>query len=201
MRIARGRLHPAVTEQPADDRQALAERGDDVKVDGGPVEAFRLGLAVDLHKGAHAALREVGDGGVGFGLRRERVEAALDAVDDLGRLPAPLVDYLPRDGSEGDALQAGRPPGLDDIDLAAVALDADAEAGEIAVPVNRVSAGGWQGGDASCGEAEGAPLRHGVPRRKAFGQRVTMMRTTIPTPRSAGLRPASLCAIVPSITA
>ena len=71
-----------------DHGEPLAERGDDVKVDGGAVEAFRLGLAVDLHVGVHAVRREVGDGGVGLGLRRDRVEVALDTVDDLGRLPA-----------------------------------------------------------------------------------------------------------------
>ena len=36
---------------------------------------------------------------------------------------------------------------------------------------------------------------------KAFVQRVTMMRNSMPTPRSAGLGPPSLCAIAPSITA
>ena len=143
----------------------VSERGDDVQVDGGPVEAFRLGLAVDLHVGAHAARREVGDGGVGLGLRRDRVEAALDAVYDLGGLAAPLVDRLPCDGSEGDAFQAGGSAGLDDEDLAPVALDAHTEAREVAVPVDGVPAGGRQGGDAAGGEAEGASLRHGVPRR------------------------------------
>ncbi len=47
----------------------------------------------------------------------------------------------------------------------------------------------------------GVPPRLSEPQTlEAFGQRVTMMRTTMPTPRSAGLLPASLCAIVPSIT-
>ena len=180
----------------------VAERGDDVEVDGGAVEALRLRLAVDLHVGAHRARREVGDGGIGFRLRRERVEAALDAVDGLGRLAAALVDGLSGDGAEGDALEAGGSARLDHIDLAAVALDADTEPGKVSVPVNRVLAGGQQGGDAAGGEAEGASLRHGGPRgRKAFVQGVAMMRTTMPTAHSAGLRQPSLCAIVPSITA
>ena len=141
-----------------------SECRDDVPVDGGAVELLRLRLAVDLHIGAHGARREIGDGGVGLGLRRERVEAALDTVDDLGRLAAPLVDRLPGDGSEGDALQAGGSAGLDDVDLAAVALDAHAEARKVAVPVDGVPAGGRQGGDAAGDEAEGASLGHGTPR-------------------------------------
>ena len=43
----------------------------------------------------------------------------------------------------------------------------DAEAGEIAVPVDGVPAGHRQGGDAAGGEAEGASFRHGYPRREA----------------------------------
>ena len=53
--------------------------------------------------------------------------------------------------SEGGALQAGWSPGLQDIDLASVALDADAKARQIAVPVEGIPAGGRQGGDASGG--------------------------------------------------
>ena len=45
----------------------------------------------------------------------------------------------------------------------------DSEPGEVAVPVDGVLAGGRQGGDAACGEAEGASLRHGDPRRRAPG--------------------------------
>ena len=64
-------------------------------------------------------------------------------------------------------MKAGGSPGLDHVDLASVALDADAEAGKVAVPVNSVLAGHRQGGDAAGGEAEGASLRHGDPRREA----------------------------------
>ena len=61
-------------------------------------------------------------------------------------------------------MEAGGSAGLDDVDLASVALDADAEAGEIAVPVDGVFAGGRQGGDAAGGEAEAASLGHDDPR-------------------------------------
>ena len=131
-----------------------AEGRDDVLVDGGAVEALRLRLAVDLHVGAHAARREIGDGGVRRDLRRDRFQTALDAVDDFGGLAAALVDRLPGDGPEGGALEAGGSAGLDDVDLAAVALDAHAEAREVAVPMDGVPAGGRQGGDATGGEAE-----------------------------------------------
>ena len=144
-----------------------AERWNDVPVDDCAVELLGLRLAMDLHVGAHAPRREVGDGGVRLGFRRDRVQAELDAVDDGGRFAAPLVDRHPGEWSEGHPLEAGGTPGLDDVDLAAVALDAHAEAGEIAVPVDGVLAGDRQGGDAAGGEAEGASLRHGDPRREA----------------------------------
>ena len=102
-----------------------------------------------------------------IGFRRDRVQPALDAVDDGGRFAAPLVDRHPGEWSEGHPLEAGGTPGLDDVDLAAVALDAHAEAGEVAVPVDGVPAGHRQGGDAAGGEAEGASFRHRVPQRRA----------------------------------
>ena len=54
--------------------------------------------------------REVGDGGVRLGVGR-------DGVDDAGCLAPALVECLPGDRSEGDALQAGGSFGLHDIDL------------------------------------------------------------------------------------
>ena len=140
-----------------------SERRNDVLVDGGAVELLGLRLAVDLDVGAHAPRREIGDGGVRLGLGRDGVEAALDAVDDAGRLTAALVERLAGDRSEGHPLQAGGSAGLHDIDLAAVALDAHAEASQIAVPVEGVPAGGRQGGDAADGETKGASLRHDAP--------------------------------------
>ena len=113
-----------------------SERRHDVFVDGGAVELFGLGLAVDVDVGAHAARRQIGDGGLGLELRWDRVQTALDAVDDFGGLAPALVDRLPGDGSEGDALEAGGSARLDDISLAAIALDAHAEAGKVAVPVD-----------------------------------------------------------------
>ena len=142
-----------------------SECRNDVPVDGGPVELLGLGFAMDLHIGSHAAGREIGDGGIGLGLRRDRVQAALDAVDDGGRFATPHVDRHPGAGPEGHPLEAGGTPGLDDVDLAAVGLDADAEAGEVSVPVDGVPAGGRKGRDAAGGEAEGASLRHGDPQR------------------------------------
>ena len=153
----------------------VAERRNDVPVDGGPIEIDGFRLAMDVHVGAHAARREIGHGGFRLGLGRDRIEAALDAVDDGCRFAAPHVDRLPGAGPEGQPAEAGGSPGLDDVDLAAVALDADAEAGEVAVPINGVLAGDRKGRDAAGGEAEGAFLRHDGPRR-------------VPRTRSDGIR-------------
>ena len=86
---------------------------------------------MNVHVGAHAACREIGDGGFGLGLGRDRFLAALDAVDDRGRFAPPHVDRLPGAGSEGHPPEAGGSPGLDDVDLPAIALDPDAEALDI----------------------------------------------------------------------
>ena len=106
---------------------------------------------------AQAPCSEIGDGGVRLGLRRDRLQAALDALDDGGGLAPPPVERFPGDGSESDALEAGGSSGLDDVDLAAVALDADAETGEVAVPIEGVPAGGRQGGDAADGGKRSGP--------------------------------------------
>ena len=124
-------------------------------VDGGPIEIDGFRLAMDVHVGAHGARREIGDGGFRLGLRRDWIEAALDAVDDGCRFAAPHVDRLPGAGPEGQPAEAGGSPGLDDVDLAAVTLDADAEAGELAVPEHGVALDGH---------------------RRTLGQRVTARR-------------------------
>ena len=141
-----------------------SERRNDVPVDGGPIEIDGFRLAMDVHVGAHAARREIGHGGCRLGLGRDRIEAALDAVDDGCRFAAPHVDRHPGEGAERHPFEPRGSAGLDDVDLAAVALDADAEAGEVAVPVKDILAGDRQGGDAAGGEAEGAFLRHDGPR-------------------------------------
>ena len=52
---------------------------------------------------------------------------------------------IPANGAERHPVEAGGSAGLDDVDLASVALDADAEAGEVSVPVDGVLAGGRKG--------------------------------------------------------
>ncbi len=54
-----------------------------------------IGLALDRDVGAHAPGREVGDGGVGPGFRRDRVvEAATLLLGPRSRLPAMMIDLL-----------------------------------------------------------------------------------------------------------
>ena len=76
-----------------------------------------------------AARGEIGDGGLGRRLRRHRVLAPLDAVDDDSRLAPALVDRLGADRPQGHPLQAGRPPRLDDVELATGGVDPYPESG------------------------------------------------------------------------
>ena len=77
-----------------------SERRNDVPVDGGPVQLLGLRLAMNLHVGAHAPGREIDHGRFRLRLGRDRIEAALDAVDDGCRFAAPHVDRLPGAGPD-----------------------------------------------------------------------------------------------------
>ena len=67
-------------------------------------------------------------------LWRYRFLAPLDAVDDLCRLLSSLVDRDAVVGPQGHPLQAGRSPGLDDIEFAPGSVHPHAKAGQVAVP-------------------------------------------------------------------
>ena len=89
-----------------------------MKIEGHLVGLGRYRPAPDTEMDGQTAGRQIGDRGLGRWLRRQRIVAALDAVDHLCRLASPVFDRDGGIGSEGDPLQAGRPPGLHDIDLA-----------------------------------------------------------------------------------
>ena len=103
---------------------------------------------------------KVGDGRRGGRLRLDRGLAELDARDDLGGLLAGLgggdgVAVL----ADGDALRTAEGAGLDDVELAAVGIDADPEAGEVVVPEDGVLAVDRETVHDSLGE--GVPLGPG----------------------------------------
>ena len=111
-----------------------------------------------MHRAARSATVGSGSGSGGTGSRPRLMRSMMVAA--LRRL---LSIATPAQGPSVTRWRPAGPPGLDDVDLAAVALDADAEAGEVSVPVDGVLAGGRKGRDAAGGEAEGASLRHGDP--------------------------------------
>ena len=65
-------------------------------------------------------------------------DGRFDAVDDGDRLFARLLDGELAMPAEGNALRSSRPAALDDIDLAPRRIDAGPEAGEFAIPEDRV---------------------------------------------------------------
>ena len=138
----------------------LAERGEDLKLDGQSVVLGRPRLAPHRHEFLEEAVGKVGDGGLRRRLRRDRVLAPLDPVDDNSRRAPMLVDRLVADPSQGDPLQAGRSAGLDDVELAPGGVDPHAEAGQVAVPEDRVLALGLQPLHNPLGQLEGASLGH-----------------------------------------
>ena len=91
---------------------------------------------------AQVALGKRGKGGAcGFlGLLLSGVLAGVHAGDDERGTAAGFIRADDPVAADGDALRARRAPGLHDIDLGARGIDADAEAGERAVPDHRVPA-------------------------------------------------------------
>ena len=137
-----------------------AKRGEDVVPDGQPVVLGRARLAPHRHVLIEAAFGQIGHGGLQRRLCWDRVLAPLDPIDDDGRLASALIDRLAADPSQGDPLQAGRPPGLDDVELAPGGVDTDAEARQVAVPEDRVLAVGLQPLHNPLGQLEGTSLGH-----------------------------------------
>ena len=122
--------------------RALAEGGHDIALDGEPVLGGGGGLAAHRDMLAQVALGEGGKGGAcGFlGLGLCQVLAGVHAGDDEGGTAAGFCRADDAVAADGDALRARGAPGLHDVDLGAGGIDADAEAGERAVPDHRVPA-------------------------------------------------------------
>ena len=116
-----------------------AELGHDVAFHHAPERRDRVRPAVHLDMRRHAARRQVGHGGLRRRRRRERLLAALDAVDDGRRILACFVGRDIAVDAEGGALHAGRPAHLDHVGLAASAVHPDPEAGQVAVPEDRIA--------------------------------------------------------------
>ena len=124
--------------------RALAEGGHDIALDGEPVLGCGGGLAAHRDMLAQVTLGKRGKGGAcGFlGLVLRGVLAGVHAGDDEGGAAAGFCRADDAVAAHGDALRACGAPGLHDIDLGARGIDADAEAGERAVPDHRVPACG-----------------------------------------------------------
>ena len=140
-----------------------AQRRQDVVVERAAIDAGRVRVAVDRHVGAQVARGELGDGGLGAAAQGVCVLAPLDAVDDPGGPLARLLGAERAVGAEGDAARRTVGPALHHIDLAARGIDAHAEAGEVAVPVDRVRAAGRQALHRAPGNGEAAPPGHRPP--------------------------------------
>ena len=137
----------------------VPEGGKDVVPQREPVAVCRVRPAPGLDMVLEPACRQIGDGGRGRG---PWVLAPLDAVDDLGRLAPARIHRLGAHPPERHPLQAGRTPGLDDVELAPGGVDAHAEACGVAVPEDRVLAVGAEPVHDTLGQSEGAALGHGL---------------------------------------
>ena len=169
--------------------------------DGHPVVPGRARLAARLDVVLEHEFGEIGDGGRGRRLRRLRVLAPLDAIDDHGGLAPAVLDGIGADPPERHPLQAGRPPGLDDVELAPRRMHPHPEAGQVAVPEDRVLAAGLEPVHNPLGQPERAALRHGSLSPKTFVRRMATMRKSMTTPRPASPPPEPLDSSSVSIAA
>ena len=96
---------------------------DDVGVDRVTIELYGLRTAVHLRMRAHAALRQARHRELGHRRRRDRIHAALDAVDDRRRLLAGLLGRGVAVPADGHTLQTVRSARLDDVSLPPRAMD------------------------------------------------------------------------------
>ena len=87
------------------------------------IELYGLRTAVHLRMRAHAALRQARHRELGHRRRRDRIHAALDAVDDRRRLLAGLLGRGVAVPADGHTLQTVRSARLDDVSLPPRAMD------------------------------------------------------------------------------
>ena len=151
--------------------EALAEGRHDMLAKHEPVVGDGQRFAVHRDILALVALGEVGDGRVGSRFGRNGRLSDLDACDDCGGLLAGVIggEVGVAMLAEADALRAAEGTGLDDEDLLAGWVDADAEAGKVAVPedgvlaVDREAVHGTLGEGAVLAFRQGAVLLGGGP--------------------------------------
>ena len=119
-----------------------------------------------MHRDVFAlvAFGEVGDGRVGRRLGSNGRLPVLDARDDVGGLPAGVVDGEAgvAMGAEADALRAAEGAGLDDEDLLAGGVHSDTEAGKFVVPEDGVLAVDRETVHGALGEGAVLAFGHGA---------------------------------------
>ena len=148
----------------------VAELGQDVELDDSPESLLRPRPAVHLYMDAHVPLGQAGYGelGLGLGLRRRRVLAALDAVDEDGGLAPRLGGGDLAGQPDGGALRSARAARLHAPDLAPGAVDTHPEAGQVAVPEDRVPAFDRERLDGAAGKLECVLPGHESPPTSAL---------------------------------
>ena len=129
------------------------------------VDPRSVRVAVHRHVRLQVALRQIGHGERGLRRCRHRVLAPFDAVDDGNRLFARLLDGELAMPAEGNALRSARSAALHHIDLAPGRIDADSEAGQFAIPEDRVPSLDGQPVDGSFGDCELGSSWHRIPVR------------------------------------
>ena len=150
--------------------EALTEGWHDVLAKHEPVVRHRCRLAVHLDILALVALGEVGNGRDGRRLGRDRRLPLLDSGDDRRGVLARLLGGELAMRAEGHALRAAEGAGLDDEDLLARGVDADAETGKITVPEDGVLAVDAEAVHDAFRESAILGLRHvAVLLRRGFG--------------------------------
>ena len=132
----------------------LAERGIDEERHRPPVPGLRAGLAVNGDILLEEPPAELGHDRLGLSLRVgfARIDTLLRLGQDFQR-GGPRLDRGDADVlSDGEPAQLAADAGLEDIVLPARFPDTDAEAGELAVPVDGIGAACLEGLDGALGE-------------------------------------------------
>ena len=131
-----------------------SKRRQDVVVERSPVDPLGVRVAVHRHMRLQVPLRQIGNGERGLGRCRHRVLAPFDAVDDGNRLFARLLNGELAMPAQGNALRSARSAALHHKDLAPGRIDANSEAGQFAIPEDRVPSLDGQPVDGSFGDCE-----------------------------------------------
>ena len=137
-----------------------AQSPQDVVIQYGVILRDRDRLAVRPGINAHETLGQSGHGELRHGRSWLRLLAALDAVDDGGRLLPRLIGRDIPVPAERHAFGTSGPPGLHYVDLLARGVDPHPEAGQVPVPEDRILPFDFECVDGSLEELELASFRH-----------------------------------------